>query len=92
MHRDIVVSPPPTVENLAFTDKCAVQGMFTAKRFISVQGHPEFTEDIVRELVEARHKTGVLDDVIYGSAIDRVVKPQDGVAVAAGFLKFLMED
>lgn len=92
MHRDIVVSPPPDVENLAFTDKCAVQGMYVKGRFISVQGHPEFTEDIVRELVEARHTTKVLNDEIYGGAIDRVAKSHDGVKVAAAFLTFLLAE
>ncbi|KAG0652502.1 glutamine amidotransferase [Hyphodiscus hymeniophilus] len=46
MHRDIVYNYPDGVESLAYTEKCAVQGMYIPKRVITVQGHPEFNEEI----------------------------------------------
>jgi GMP synthase-like glutamine amidotransferase len=52
------------VEHLAYNEKCAVQGMYKGK-IITVQGHPEFTEEIVRELLEARRDLGVLNDEMY---------------------------
>lgn len=91
MHRDIVYEYPEGTEELAYTDKCAVQGMYIAKRFITVQGHPEFTEDIVRELLIARHGSGIFDDEMFKDAMGRVDKSQDGVLVAQAFLKFLLE-
>lgn len=91
MHRDIVFEYPEGVEALAYTDKCAVQGMYVPKRFITVQGHPEFNEEIVREVLETRHKQGIFDDEAFNDAIGRVDKYQDGVVVAAAFLKFLLE-
>lgn len=91
MHRDIVVGYPEGVERLAYTEKCDVQAMYVPKRFITVQGHPEFTEEIVRELLEVRHKTGVFDETVYKDAMDRVDKYQDGVVVAQAFLRFLLE-
>ena len=92
MHRDIVFEYPEEVEQLAYTDKCAVQGMHIAKRLITVQGHPEFTGEIVREVLIARHKMGIFDDETFEDAISRVDKSQDGVVVSAAFLKFLLED
>jgi len=91
MHRDIVYTYPPDVEQLAYTEKCSVQGMYISKRLITVQGHPEFNEEIVRELLVARHKAGVFDDELFGDAMGRVDKYQDGVVVAKAFLKFLLE-
>ena len=76
---------------MAYTHKCSVQGMYVAKRLITVQGHPEMNEDIVRELLVARHKTGIFDDVIFEDAMGRVDKYHDGVVVAQAFLKFLLE-
>jgi GMP synthase-like glutamine amidotransferase len=91
MHRDIVYEYPEGVEKLAYTDKCAVQSMYISKRLITVQGHPEFNEEIVRELVIARHERKIFNDEEFEDAMARVDKYQDGVVVAKTFLKFLLE-
>ncbi|TAQ91580.1 hypothetical protein B7494_g50 [Chlorociboria aeruginascens] len=91
MHGDNVYSYPTGVEELAYTGKCAVQGMYVAKRLITVQGHPEFTEEMVRELLVARHAGGLFDDPTFEDAMERVDKSQDGVVVAQAFLRFLLE-
>lgn len=92
MHRDKVYTFPDGVEELAYTTKCANQAMYVKGKLITVQGHPEFTEEIVREIVEARHTQRVFDDEVYQDALDRVGKYQDGVHVAQAFLRFVMED
>ncbi|KAG4420584.1 hypothetical protein IFR04_006291 [Cadophora malorum] len=92
MHRDIVYDYPEGVEPLASTDRCAVQAMYIPKRYISVQGHPEFTEEIMREIVKLRHSTGLFTDDMEKDAIERVDRYQDGVVVAQTFLKFLLEE
>lgn len=45
----------------------------------------------MREVLETRHKQGIFDDEAFNDAIGRVDKYQDGVVVAAAFLKFLLE-
>src|ERR1700742_4774819 len=91
LHRDIVYNYPPGVEELAYTEKCAVQGMYLAKRFITVQGHPEFNEEIMREIIIARHAAGIFDDDLYADALGRGGDHQDGVVVSRAFLRFMME-
>jgi GMP synthase-like glutamine amidotransferase len=91
MHRDVVYDMPEGVEHLAYTAKCSNQSMYVPKRLITVQGHPEFNEEIVREVLIARHKMGIFDDEMFKDAMDRVDKYQDGVVVAKAFLKFLLE-
>jgi GMP synthase-like glutamine amidotransferase len=91
MHRDAVFEYPPGVENLAYTQGCKVQGMYVAKRLFTVQGHPEFNEEIVRELLITRHELGIFDDETLSEALSRVDKYQDGVVVAQAFLRFLLE-
>ena len=66
--------------------------MYVPKRLITVEGHPEYTEDIVREILESRKESGIFDVEIYKDAIGRVGKRQDGVEVACGFLRFLLEE
>jgi GMP synthase-like glutamine amidotransferase len=91
MHRDAVSSLPPNSTNLAYTTSCPQQGFYREKKYITIQGHPEFNEEIVRELLELRYKTGVFNDEIYGDGMRRVGNGQDGVVVAEAFLRFLME-
>jgi GMP synthase-like glutamine amidotransferase len=91
MHRDIVYNYPDGVESLAYTETCAVQGMYIPQRLITVQGHPEFNEDIVREILIARHGSGIFDDEMFKDSMARVDKYQDGVAVSQAFLRFLLE-
>ncbi|KZF21633.1 class I glutamine amidotransferase-like protein [Xylona heveae TC161] len=92
MHRDIVYEYPPGVEPLGYSPKCAVHGMYAPGRLITVQGHPEFTAEIMREMLVKRHAAGVFDDEMYNDAMARVDNAHDGVGVAASFLRFLLED
>ena len=91
MHRDIVYNYPDGTEELAYTEKCPVQGMYISKRLITVQGHPEFNEEIVRELLIARHASGVFDDEQFKDSMGRVAMAQDGVVVSKAFLQFLLD-
>ncbi|KAI1370264.1 class I glutamine amidotransferase-like protein [Hypoxylon crocopeplum] len=91
MHRDVVFSLPPGAASLASTAVCPVQAMYVARRLITVQGHPEFTEDMVREILEMRRYGGILGPDIFDDGMRRVADKHDGVAVARAFLRFLHE-
>src|SRR6266516_1885818 len=92
MHRDIVYPPLPLrTQSLGSSPRCTLQGLYDQNNLITVQGHPEFDEEIVRELLEARNKTGVFDDEMFEDAMSRVERAQDGVVVAEAFLRFLLE-
>lgn len=92
MHRDIVYGHPEGVEPLGHTTKCEVQGMYIKNRVFTVQGHPEFNQEIVEELLELRHDQGIFEDEWYKDCMARVGKHQDGVVVAQAFLRFLLDD
>lgn len=92
MHRDVVYVYPEGVEELAYSPRCSVQGMYARGRLVTVQGHPEFNEEVVTELLEARHESGVFDDAMYKDGMDRVGKRHDGVVVSKAFVKFLLQD
>jgi hypothetical protein len=66
--------------------------MYGKKRLMTTQGHPEFDGDIVAELLDNRHDRGVFDDETYEDAMGRVRKHHDGVAVAAAFVRFMVEE
>jgi len=92
MHKDIVCQYPEGVEELGWSDKCRVQGMYMPKKVITVQGHPEFTEAIMQELLKTRRAQNIFDEGTYQDAMARSARPHDAVVVAKAFLKFLLEE
>ncbi len=91
MHRDIVETLPAGAELLGFSPRCANQGMYIRNKLITVQGHPEFNEGIVTELLETRRLQGIFDEDMFQEAMTRVGRRHDGVAVGQAFLRFLLE-
>lgn len=88
MHRDIVMAYPPGAIPLASNAICSVQGMLLPGRAVSVQGHPEFTGPIVREIMDVRHAKGILSDEIYQQGVKVADDKHDGEVIARAFLKF----
>lgn len=93
MHRDHVYPPlppsSPPVHLLGSSPACAIQGMYRPRAFITVQGHPEFTPDVVTELLETRMEQGVFGAGIFEEGMGRVGGANDGVVVAGAWLRFL---
>lgn len=92
MHQDIVHDCPEGVTLLGSSPRCAVQGMYAARRFVTVQGHPEFNGEIEDILIRNRAKLGVFAEDLAQEALMRTRKEHDGVSIGATFLKFLLED
>lgn len=66
--------------------------MYSPKTLITVQGHPEFNEEIMTEIIETRHSTGIFDDEAYKEHMGKVPKPHDGPVVSKAFLTFLLDE
>lgn len=92
MHRDIVYYYPEGMEQLGSSPVCSVQGMYKKRHVITVQGHPEFNEEITTEILRARHAMGIFNDDDFNKYMDMVVKPHDGVVVGKAFIEFLLDD
>ncbi|EDN07986.1 GMP synthase [Histoplasma capsulatum] len=90
MHRDVVHYCPSNVTLLGSSSICDVQGMYIPGHFISVQGHPEFTKDIVAEILDARHDAGIFSSEIYEDGVARLGNEHDGLLVGKAFLEFLI--
>ena len=85
MHRDIVPDVPPSFENIGSSPVCAVQGL--VKRYpnsseihiLTVQGHPEFTADIVQAIIDVREKSGAMDENTVKDGRRRAIIEHDGI-------------
>lgn len=81
---------PLGVQLLASTAKCENQGMYQKGRLISVQGHPEYTAEIVECVMYARRDVIAPGD--FENGLRRLKDHDDGVVIARAFLRFLLED
>lgn len=100
MHRDhlvtLPVSPFPQLPNEILeitgeTDTCAVQGLYTPRKVITVQGHPEYTQDIMQIIIETRASQGIFHQELAKDGLRRAGDKNDGTAIAASFLRFLLD-
>lgn len=91
MHRDIVFDFPPDAIPLGSNAFCTNQAMYKPNAYIAVQGHPEYNEEIISEILFNRRTVGIFTDELYEDGIKRAAAPHDGVAIARAFLKFMQE-
>ncbi|SPO01806.1 related to P.aeruginosa anthranilate synthase component II [Cephalotrichum gorgonifer] len=89
VHQDEVKYLPRNMVDLASSPACHVQAMYLPGRYLTVQGHPEFTGDIMREVSGIRYSKGAYRDEVYADMIQRVGLEHDGVAIAQAFIIFL---
>lgn len=90
-HRDIVMEPPQDTELLGFTDVCGVQGFYKPKGVWTLQGHPEFSEEVERNLLDLRHEIGLIPDYLAENALTRVSDRNDGPVIAKSMVAFINE-
>lgn len=90
MHQDVVVDCPLGVKLLGSSPMCENQGMYVQRRLITVQAHPEFSHDIMKELIELR-KGKAFDETLAADGLRRVMGRNNGYVVAKAFLTFLIE-
>ncbi|KAK0726337.1 class I glutamine amidotransferase-like protein [Apiosordaria backusii] len=89
MHRDQVYGLPAGSHLLASTEKCPNHGFLVPNRVITIQGHPEFTSEIMNEILVLRHGTGLFTDEVFESGMQCNGDHHDGVDVTKVFIKFL---
>jgi hypothetical protein len=92
MHKDIVYGFPSSVEEIGYSPVCDNQGMYIKDKLITVQGHPEFTKEIVEEILKSRHSKGIFTDMVFEDAMKRLTDHDDGNIVGQAFLRLLLEE
>lgn len=87
----MVIEYPPAIIPLAHTQYCPTQAMYIPRRLITVQGHPEFSQFMMTEMLRARHQAGIIPDGPFEDAMKRATGQHDGISIAQAFLRFLRE-
>lgn len=95
MHGDQVVELPETAEIIASSDFCEFAGLYYPEGVLTYQGHPEFDNEFIRDLIE--YKWGNGQDWVSEQVKDKaIVSAGDGQAsmrlpIAKFMLNFMTE-
>jgi len=86
VHRDHVPALPPPMELLASSSATPVEGMVSRYpsgeiHVFTVQGHPEFTPDIVHTIIDVRGASGVMNAETVKEGRVKASKRDDGVGL-----------
>ncbi|KAI9258506.1 class I glutamine amidotransferase-like protein [Sporodiniella umbellata] len=93
-HQDHVMQLPKGFKALAYTDNTPHQIMISQEhRCISVQGHPEFSKETSRIMLERKSAQGVYPKDLAKRALEKLEAPElcmDDVWLSAKFLEFVL--
>lgn len=86
VHRDQVFTLPPGAALLMTTKQCPIQAFYVPNKCLCLQGHPEFTTDIVRRIVEnIKHS----DPDAYDVAMRTIDDPDHGLQFGYALTRFV---
>lgn len=107
MHRDHVPTVPPSFHLLGSTTKTTNQGMVQFSdpdahmpipsdsmpqiHILTLQGHPEFTAEILKMIIGVRVQKGVLDKDTAEDGMEHVDDRNDGLDIARVIWKVLLQ-
>ncbi|KAG0235240.1 class I glutamine amidotransferase-like protein [Mortierella sp. GBAus27b] len=92
LHQDIVHDVPEGFTLLATTAHTTNQSMISNdNKVVSVQGHPEFTGEIMKKYIEFRTANGTFSKELSEASSKVVDEPLDRAKVAARILQFARE-
>ncbi|PIG85353.1 GMP synthase [Aspergillus arachidicola] len=90
MHRDIAYDVPQGCRNLGSSPRCQVQGFYMPQRVLALQGHPEYDEFVMTELIKLRHAMGRFDAELAKDGLSRAGKQHDGALIAKVACKHIL--
>jgi len=74
VHQDQIVEPPADAALLAASEFCPYAALSYGKHGLSMQGHPEFPNDIAKAIVASWQKQDPAPDSVYDKAMETLGK------------------
>ncbi len=89
LHQDQVIEAPPEAEVIASSDFCAIAGLAYRGNAISFQPHPEFSRELMRELIEQKFAAGMPREQA-DAALATLADAPDSVKLADKLAEFFL--
>jgi len=87
VHRDQVTLVPPGFEVWCSNSACKVQGLYKNNHILTIQAHPEFSAELMRELLEYKRSV-IQPEKLVDEALQRVDLPTNALWVAKWIVNF----
>jgi len=87
-HQDQVTQLPEAATLLASSDFCPNAAYCIGNQVLCFQGHPEFTHEYSRDLLNLGREA--LGEAVYQDGIERLAKEQQGAQIAEWMIRFCM--
>jgi len=81
VHQDQVIAVPPECEVWSFNDKCKVQGFAKENHILTIQPHPEFSAQVMKDLLNNKRNV-IKPESLVDQALKTVDTPTDSNWVA----------
>jgi GMP synthase-like glutamine amidotransferase len=88
-HQDQVSALPPAAEIYAENEQCAISGFKLGESIITFQGHPEFSHDYLKSIMERRHD--LMGERVYRQALNSINDTTDRELVGQWIVNFLKQ-
>lgn len=90
-HQDQVITPPQGASTAASNDFCAHAALTYGDHIFTIQPHPEFSGDLIRDYVHLRRDgPGGYPPALMDRALAKADKPNDEAVVAGEIARFLL--
>ena len=89
-HQDQVVTPAPSSVVLASSDFCPYSMLQVEDHILTLQGHPEFTPEFSRSLLELRRD--IFGETCYQQGVRSLIQNTDAEDVGKWIVNFLKSD
>ncbi|KGJ96182.1 glutamine amidotransferase-related protein [Colwellia psychrerythraea] len=88
-HQEQIYQLPPQAEVLMGNDFCPYAMIQVGKHFVGLQGHPEFSCDYAKAIMQSRK--AIISEENYNQGLKSLVQSADGKLVMAWLLSFLKQ-
>ena len=88
-HQDQVVKLPPDSKLIASSDFCPIAGFQTGNSMLALQGHPEFSRDYSKALINKRADR--ISSDVAATALETLKQEVDADTVAAWMIEFIKQ-
>ena len=87
IHEDQVTQAPPNCQVWASNEKCKIAGLLKEHHILTIQPHPEFTNELLKELLITKAEGGLEQ-----SLVDSAVSTLDGPLANKSMAEWVVND
>ncbi|MHA2940422.1 glutamine amidotransferase-related protein [Vibrio sp. RC27] len=88
-HQDQIIESPNDMVHIASSDFCPHYMLAKDDHILTIQGHPEFSVDFVRRIVELKH--GTIDEARYLEALKSLKLSPDSSTIMQWIAQFFLD-